>query len=165
MISFKEFLESNMIDPQSNMKLVGGAAKDAAKVGLEAAIDAVGMGFVKNLFQFALKQRQNVVSKIQDDATLNKAKELIRTRITQKAQNRPGNIEAIIESYIGATDESQVLLNDQERKLVIDSIIKAINENKIQSGFTQELVNGILQEKLNLIQRALAASVPKKLVV
>lgn len=165
MVSFKEFLESNMINPQSNMKLVGNAAKDAAKLGVETALDFLGASLYRNISQFALKQRKSVVARIQDDETLNKAKELIKTRITQKAQNRPGNIEAIIESYIGATDESQLLLSDQERKLVLDSIVKAINENKIQSGFTQELVNGILQEKVNRIQSALAASVPKKLVV
>ena len=165
MKTFKEFVESKMLGDQSNMRLVGDTLKGAVRVGIDAFADYMGVGLAKNIFSAALNQRKGIMKKIQDDNAIKKATEIIRSRISQKAQNRSGNMEAMIESYIGATDESQSLLNDQERQLIINAIIEAINNNSIKSGFTQQLVNSILQEKINTIQGVLQSSKPKSLVI
>lgn len=167
MITFKEFLESRMAGDQStsNMKLVGGALKGAVGVAGDAVADALGAGLAKSIVSAALNQIKNVTKKIQDDDAVKKSKEIIKSRISQKAQNRPGNIESIIDSYTDATDASQAFLSDQERQLVIKSILNAINDNSIKSGFAQNLVNGILQEKINAIQNVLSNSRPKTVVI
>ena len=167
MITFKEFLESRIVGDQSksNMRLVGDTLKSAAGVGVDAVVDYLGVGLAKSIFSAALNQRKNVTKKIQDDDTVRKSKEIIKSRISQKAQNRPGNIQSIIDSYTDVTDASQSLLSDQERQLVIKSILDALNDNSISSGFAQNLVNGILQEKINAIQNVLSNSRPKTVVI
>jgi hypothetical protein len=167
MKNFSIWLESRIIGNQSksNMKLVGDVLKGAVEVGADAAADYFGIGLAKNIFNAALKQRKNFAKKIQDDEIIKKSKDIIKTRISQKAQNRPGNIESIVNSYFDVTDESQSLLSDQERQLVINSILDAVNSNSIKSGFAQQLVNGILQEKINAIQNILNISIPKKIVI
>lgn len=166
MKTFKEFLETSVFDDKnkpSAMRLVGDAGKDLALDALAGLIP--GGSIAKSIFAAALNQRKQAYQSIQKDAVLSKAKAIIMTRISQKAQNRAGNIDSIVESYIGASDESQIYLSEQERKLVMDEIIKAVNNNTIKSGFAQELVNNILQQKISNIQSAISSSQPKRLVV
>jgi hypothetical protein len=165
MISFSEFLEGKMVGNQTNMKLVGDLGKSATKAAVDAFVDYSGYGLAKSVFDAALSQRKNVTKKIQDDAAIRKSKEIIKSRISQKAQNRLGNIDAIVDSYVSATDESQAFLNDQEHQLVVNAIYQAVDNGSIKSGFAQELVNGILQEKINAIQNVLDMSKPKKIVI
>lgn len=166
MKTFREFLEAKFIgDNPNSMRVVGSqAATDIAADTLAGFAGPLG-GIAKSIFSAAWKQRKSIVKKLKDDATLSKAKQIIATRITQKAQNRPGNVDAIIESYVSATDESEMHLNDQERQLVINAINEAVNNNTIKSGFAQELVNNILQQKISNIQSAISSSQPKRLVV
>jgi hypothetical protein len=168
--TFKEFLElleddKPFLGNVTNMRIVGDTVNSVRKVATNAAIDYSGLGLAKNIFDAALGQRKNVVKKIQDDAAIMKAKEIIRSRISNKAQNRPGNIDKIISSYVSASEESEALLNDQERQLIIDSLVQAINNGSISSGFAQKMVNDILRHKITAIQNVLSSSKPKSIVI
>lgn len=170
MKTFKEFLEllednKRLVGDITNMQIAGDTLNSVKKVATSAVIDATGLGLAKNIFDAALGQRRNVVKKIQDDAAIMKATEIIRSRISNKAQNRPGNIDKIINSYVSASEESQALLNDQERQLIVNSIIQAINNGSISSGFAQKLVNDTLQSKMTAIQNILSSSKPRSVVI
>lgn len=158
MISFKEFLESNMIGNQSNMQLVGNTTKQAAAdVALDAVASLAGPvgSIAKSIATAVWNNRKNLANKVNDEITMKKVKDIMSSRLTSKAYSKQGNIDMVISSMIGATDESQIYLDDSEKEMIKNAIISAANSGNIPYGFAQNLVNNTLSEKINNIKRIL----------
>lgn len=166
MLTFRQFLESNLIGNQKNMKLVGNTTKQAGiDIALDAAASMAGPAgsLAKSIATAVWNNRKNIQSKINDDKTLQKVKSILSTRFLAKEYQKQGMpLDDLVHSFIGATDESQSYLSEQEKETIRQEILKATNNQTIDYGFAQSLINELLQEKINQIQIVIQNSKPKK---